>query len=549
MALLDGLPLDILLAVVKGLKKYNWHAPVFYEFLPVASVNTSLRRSLLPLLYRDLVFEFLRIWKSSIRHNASLARSAGCSKYAQRVTLLIDEYTDPDDIVKAVRDDMDAGSETKWPNLRSYAYIYTYENEHLEYEAPCSYSNVIKQLDKELPKLRQAFPVACKASSSIPPLVYHPPSVSLLTQLTSLCLEYDNKGIAANRLPPLFAPTLVDLTLEGVNPENVWNTFYDGHKNQTVVFVRLKRLDIRFRNPLYLRESGDLPHHLQDATSDELIKRSVWIAGAANGKPSCRIPLFPALRTIRCTGMAYNFHDFISRTQCHDSLESLYVNSGYAHFDFDVKLFKNLKAVEFNIPFPDTNEERTSSVNLYKSAFTSLLRTKTNMQRMVFRSTVRDTLFLVPPDIGCTNLRSLLLSVEVDFKSMLRLLSNLKYLVKLELDVTYTDFHNVNDGQEDMEKYIDELQPPQADYPPVSSTLRLFICRLNSPRVRRCYTAPYAFVLALHLPKLETMTLGVNHKGHADFFEALLDRFLEELSGSPYMNDGLLNAEVIPYFC
>ncbi|KAI8318133.1 hypothetical protein GQ54DRAFT_314775 [Martensiomyces pterosporus] len=125
--------------------------------------------------------------------------------------------------------------------------------------------------------------------------------------------------------------------------------------------------------------------------------------------------------------MACGFHDFISRTQCHDNLVSLYVNSGYTHFDFDVKLFKNLEAVEFNIPFPDTNEERTSSVNLYKSAFTSLLRAKTNMQRMVFRSTVRDTLFQVPPDIGCVNLCSLCLGVEVDFKSMLRLLSNLKY--------------------------------------------------------------------------------------------------------------------------
>ncbi|KAI8317970.1 hypothetical protein GQ54DRAFT_126591 [Martensiomyces pterosporus] len=245
--------------------------------------------------------------------------------------------------------------------------------------------------------------------------------------------------------------------------------------------------------------------------------------------------------------MAYSFHDFISRTQCHNSLVSLCVDNRCAHFGFDAKLFKNLESVRFSADVRDRNdEETTGSVDLYKSAFTSLLRTKTNIQTMDFTSGAHSTLFQVPPNIGCTNLRSLFLGVEVDFKSILRLLRNLKHLIELELDVDYTDVHDVNDRQEDMDKYIDELQPPQADYPPVSRTLRRFICRLYSPKGRRCYTAPYAFELALHLPKLETMTLGVDEED-GEFYEALLGRFIQKLSESPYMNDGLLNAEVTPY--
>ncbi|KAI8317969.1 hypothetical protein GQ54DRAFT_126559 [Martensiomyces pterosporus] len=240
MALLDELPLDILLAVVKWLKQEYWHEPVFYEFLPVASVSTSLRRSLLPLLYRDLVFESPVADNSNgelseaesnappkltirTRHNAALAHSAGCSEYVQRVSLFTNRYTDPDDIIRAVQDDMDAGSEIKWPNLRSYAYNYLHTHFGVD---SLSCSDIITQLDKELPWLRHASPAACEVSSSTTPLTYNPPSVSFSTQLTSLYLDCDKQGIDANRLPQLFAPTLVDLKLYGVNPENIWNAFY-----------------------------------------------------------------------------------------------------------------------------------------------------------------------------------------------------------------------------------------------------------------------------------------------------------------------------------
>ncbi|KAI8317941.1 hypothetical protein GQ54DRAFT_314975 [Martensiomyces pterosporus] len=243
--------------------------------------------------------------------------------------------------------------------------------------------------------------------------------------------------------------------------------------------------------------------------------------------------------------MAYDFHDFISRTQCHNSLVSLYVSNRYAHFDFDAELFKSLETVVFQATQQDREDEIASFVDLYKSAFTSLLRAKTNIQRMAFKAVVRDTTFQVPPDIGCTNLRWLFLGVEIDFKSMLRLLSNLKHLIELELNVDYHYFYRYGNGRVDTAEYVDELHPPQADYPPVSSTLRHFTCHLHNPRRRRCYTVAYAFELALHLPALECMTLGVDKEGDVVFFEALLGRFLEELSGSPYMNDGLLNAKVI----
>ncbi|KAI8317879.1 hypothetical protein GQ54DRAFT_315054 [Martensiomyces pterosporus] len=243
--------------------------------------------------------------------------------------------------------------------------------------------------------------------------------------------------------------------------------------------------------------------------------------------------------------MVYDFHDFISRTQCHNSLVSLYVRNIHVYFDFDAELFKNLETVVFFTFFRDTDEVRTGSVDLYKSAFTSLLRAKTNIQRMSFTMRERDTLFQVPPDIGCINLRSLVLGVEVDFKSMLRLLSNLKHLIELELDVNYANIHKFNNMRVDAAGYVDELQPPQAYYQPVSNTLRRFGCRLYSPWVRRCYTTSYAFELALHLPALECMVLSVDNSNAYDTTEALLGKFLEGLSGSPYMNDGLLNAKVV----
>ncbi|KAI8318994.1 hypothetical protein GQ54DRAFT_313985, partial [Martensiomyces pterosporus] len=344
MALLDELPLDILLAVVKWLKREHRHGSVFYELVPVASVSTSLRQLLLPLLYRDLVFE-----------------SPKPVDYELKPKPIPDNSDDPDDIVRAVRDDMDAGNETKWPNLRSYAY--NYPHKHFRFDHWFSCSDIIRKLDKELPKLRQASPVTCSVSSGITPFAYTPSSVSFLTQLTSLRLGCNIQRIDANHLPQLFAPTLVDVALYGVNPEKVWNLFYDGQED-----------------------------------------------------------------------MAYNLYDFISRTQCHNSLISLYVGNGSVYFEFDAELFKNLESVEFKTRFPDTNEEITGSVDLYKSAFTNLLCTKTNIQRIAFRSSACDALFQVPPDIGCVNLRSLLLGVEIDFKSMLRLLSNLKHLIELELN-------------------------------------------------------------------------------------------------------------------
>ncbi|KAI8318956.1 hypothetical protein GQ54DRAFT_299713 [Martensiomyces pterosporus] len=552
MALLDDLPLEILLAVVQLLKQKLWYEHEFCKLLPVAGVNTSLRQSLLPFLYRDLVFEFTG-FSDDPGYNATLTNSAGCSEYAQRVLLFVTKCTTLDDMVRAVRDDVDAGNETKWQNLRSYAYIHIHECWDTEDSFSCSDNGTIMQLNKVLPKLRQAPPVTCKVSSGITPLAYTPPSVSFLTQLTSLYLDCTSQGIDANRLPQLFAPTLVDLTLGYVNPENVWNIFYDGQESQTVVFARLKRLDIRFENPLYWEQNGDLPPHLQDATNDELTKRSVWAAGGASGEPGCQVPLFPVLRTLRCTNMVYDFHDFISHTQCHNSLVSLYVENAGVYFDFDAELFKSLETVEFITHFRNIDEEKTGSVDLYNSAFTSLLHAKTNIQRMAFRSRARDTLFQVPPDIGCVNLRSLCLGMEVDFKSMLRLLGNLKHLIKLELDVNYAYIYGYDFRRGDTAEDVDELQLPQAGCPPASSTLRRFTCYVYTSRERRCYTAWYAFKLALHLPALENMTLCVDKEGDVAFYEAMLGKFLEEMSGSPYMNDGLVNAKAtqrssIPWF-
>ncbi|KAI8318054.1 hypothetical protein GQ54DRAFT_115756 [Martensiomyces pterosporus] len=242
--------------------------------------------------------------------------------------------------------------------------------------------------------------------------------------------------------------------------------------------------------------------------------------------------------------MMYDFPDFISCTQCHNSLVSLYVGNGMAYFDFDAELFKALETVVFNTRLRDTDEESTGSVDLYKSAFTSLLSAKTNMQRMLFRSTVRDTLFQVPPDIGCTNLCSLVLGVEVDFQSMLRLLSSLKHLVELELSGDRKSTYRFEARRRDTFEDVDKLQPPPADCPPVSSTLRRFTCCLHTSRERRCYTACYAFELALYLPSLKSMTLGVFRRTGVDFYKTLLKMFIKRLSGSPCMNDGLLHAKV-----
>ncbi|KAI8318122.1 hypothetical protein GQ54DRAFT_300755 [Martensiomyces pterosporus] len=561
MVLLDELPLDILLAVVKGLKRRHWHELDFYELLPVASVNTSLRRSLLPLLYSDLLLEFPVIFNRNYklreaesngppkvmirtRHNAALAHSAGCSEYVQRVLLFVNERTALDDIVRAVRDDMDVGSETKWPNLCSYAC--NYDEECWDGEDWFSCSDIITQLDKELPRLRHASPGTCEVSSCITPLVYTPPSVSFLTQLTSLCLSCYNQGIDTNRLPQIFAPTLVNLTLRSINPEDIWNAFYDGHENQTVVFPRLKRLVLRFENPLCSKWGNGLPPHLQGATNSALAKRSVWAAGAASGKPGCRVPLFPVLRTLWCTDMTYNFRDFVSRTQCHNSLVSLYVSSAYVYFDFDVSLFKNLEAVVFDTSLQGTNKESAGSVDLYKSAFTSLLRTNTNMRRIAFRLSGCGTLFQVPSDIGCVNLHSLFLGVEIDFKSMLRLLKNLKHLIELELGGDRSFAPIFDDGRVDTAEDIDEVQPPHVDYLLVSSTLRRFTCYVHTSMERCCYTAAYALELALHLPALKSMTLGVLRKTAVPFYEALLNRFTQRLPRHSYMNDGLWNAKVVP---
>ncbi|KAI8317893.1 hypothetical protein GQ54DRAFT_301051, partial [Martensiomyces pterosporus] len=198
--------------------------------------------------------------------------------------------------------------------------------------------------------------------------------------------------------------------------------------------------------------------------------------------------------------MAYDFCDFISRSQCHNSLVSLCVDNHYVHFDFDFEPFKSLETVEFSANVTDRDNEYAGPMDLYKSAFASLLRAKTNVQRIEFTSGAYDELFQVPPDIGCINLRSLCLSVEVDFKSMLRLLSNLKHLVELELDVEGKPTYMSDDRRGDAAENTDNLLPPQADYPPVSSTLRHFTGHLWSPMGRYCHTVPYVFKLALHLP-------------------------------------------------
>ncbi|KAI8319006.1 hypothetical protein GQ54DRAFT_299686 [Martensiomyces pterosporus] len=438
---------------------------------------------------------------------------------------------------------MDAGSEIKWPNLRSYVWIYN--GLYFGVEESFSCLDITRQLDKELPKLRQASPVTRDVSSCITPLVYNPPSVSFLTQLTSLRLSCDYKGVDANCLPRVFAPTLVSLALDVVNTKNIWNIFCDGQEGQTVLFARLRHLDVTLGSSSKWRWDNDSPSHFQGATDGAPTKRSVWQAGAASGEPGCRVPLFPVLQTLRCTDMAYGFREFVSRTQCHNSLVLLDVSNRHLYFDFDAELFKSLETAVFNASLRDRDEGSADSVDLYKSAFTSLLRTKTNIQRMAFRSSARDMPFQVPPEIGCANLRSLFLGVEVEFKPMLRLLGSLKHIVELELDVDSDSTYVFGDGRGDAAEDADELQPPQADCPPVSNTLRHFTCRLCTPRVRCCYTASYALGLALHLPALESMSLTVRQQSDVAFYEAMLGRFLQKLSGSPYMNDGLLNAKVV----
>ncbi|KAI8317966.1 hypothetical protein GQ54DRAFT_126626 [Martensiomyces pterosporus] len=106
---------------------------------------------------------------------------------------------------------------------------------------------------------------------------------------------------------------------------------------------------------------------------------------------------------------------------------------------------------------------------------------------------------------------------------MLRLLSNLKYLVELELSGHREPTYEFDDRQVDRAEDADEFQLPQANYPPVSSTLRRFACCLHSPRMRCCYTAAYAFGLALHLPALKDMVLGVFRETDVDSHEAVLD--------------------------
>ncbi|KAI8318303.1 hypothetical protein GQ54DRAFT_300528 [Martensiomyces pterosporus] len=441
---------------------------------------------------------------------------------------------------------MDAGSETKWPHLRSYACNYSHYRFYDDDTLFCS--GIFRQLDKELPKPCQASLVVCKVSSGVAPLAYIPPSVSFLTQLTSLRLSCTIKCTDTNRFPQIFAPTLVQLTLDDADPESVWNIFYDGQEGQTVVFARLKRLVIVFADPPYWKQNDDLPPHLQGAISSALTKKSEWAAGATSGNTGCRVPLFPALRTLRCSNMVCDFCGFIYSILCHNSLVSLYVNNLSMHSAVDAEMVKSLEIIKLSAVSWNTDEESTGSAGLYKSAFASLLRTKTNVQRMTVKSCVRDILFQVPPDIGCTNLRLLYLGVEIDFKSMLRLLSNLKHLVELVLDVDYKFGYTLDDEQEDTDEYIDELQPSQAYYPPVSSTLRRFMCRLCTPRVRGCYTASYAFELALHLPALESMTLWVDEEDDMVLIEELLSMFIQEQSGSPYLNNGLLNATAFYYW-
>ncbi|KAI8318806.1 hypothetical protein GQ54DRAFT_341663 [Martensiomyces pterosporus] len=553
MALLDELPVDILLLVAKrlyeGFSKY-----IFYKLLPVASVNTRLRQRLLPLLYRDLIFEFPTVdgWdieefedrymelahagihdipkpKIQSRHNAFLAISAGCAKHVHRVTLFMDDFTKPRTVVRAVRDDMDAGCAEKWPELRSYSLKYRYEG--AGYEELDNFSYVIERLGKKLPVLRQASSATDNANPGIAPLSFNPPSASFLTQLTSLTLGGNSFIVDACYLPPLFAPTLVTLTLYVVNPENIWESFYDHPKRRTVVFARLKYLNVTFEySEFWIPNKGD-----EDAAN----KKSVWKAEYDGEKVCFREPLFPSLLTLRCDDMLYDFPDFISHTQCHDSLLSLHVENKYTYYDFDAELFENLETVEFSVRIGEMWAAECGPVERYKAAFTSLLRAKTNIQYMTFVSDVKHDIFKVPYVIGCTNLRSLYLGTEVDFTSLLRLLGKLKHLVNLVLNVGYYCYLS-GDGDAD-----DAVQLSQEGYTPVSCSLRRFTCRVGTPRQPQYYTTLYAVKLALHTPRLEVMTLKVDEMSDEKYVQDLLHVLTRDVSKSQHVNQGLSSAKVV----
>ncbi|KAI8318710.1 hypothetical protein GQ54DRAFT_306842 [Martensiomyces pterosporus] len=528
---------------------------MFRKLLPVASVNTRLRQRLLPMLYRDLIFKFPTVDEYDVddaheeymelaevgiydlpkpkiqsRHNAFLAISAGCAKHVQRVALFMDDFTDPGTVVRAVRDDMDAGCAEKWPELRSYSFSYEYEG--VEYGELDDFSYVIKQLDEELPVLRQASSATDNCSPGIAPPNFSPPSASFLTQLTSLALGGYSQIVDACYLPPLFAPTLVNLTLYVVNPENIWESFYDHPKRRTVVFARLKYLNVIFAcSEFWNPDEGD---------KDAAKKKSVWKIKHDCEKLRFRKPLFPSLLTLRCDDMLYDFPDFISRVQCHSSLLSLHVRNKYVYYDFDAELFENLETVEFSAHIGNEWPAERGSVERYKVAFTSLLHAKTNIQYMTFLSDVKHDIFKVPSVIGCAKLRSLYLGAEVDFTSLLRLLGKLKHLVDLVLDVGYYCYQR-SGGEAD-----DALQLSRGGYSPVSCSLRRFTCRVGTPRQPQYYTTPYAVKLALHAPGLEVMTLKVDRRFDEKYVQDLLYVLTRDVSKSPHMNQGLSRAKVVP---
>ncbi|KAJ1959209.1 hypothetical protein GGI12_004456 [Dipsacomyces acuminosporus] len=364
MALLDEIPADILLDVLEYLPK-DQGDPRFYSLQRLAGTSSKLRQCLLPLLYKDVLFECEIVSVDSngdhieehdtaesegsqeinrIRHNAYLAQSADGPGYAHRVLMLVNEFADPDEIVRIVRDEMDVGNAAKWPNLRSYAYIYSHR--HVSAGHSYSTSQVAKRLEKELPVLKQA-PIISGSIAAFSPSL----PASFLAQLTSLTLSCDNQGIDANYLPKFFAPTLVRLKFVCVRPENIWNIFYDGQNKRSVVFANLRRLDIAFENPRRWEEDymdhDELPSSKGNLIDRDLAKMSLWTTKTLGKLADYRIPSFPQLESFRCDNLIYSFRELASHIQCQSSLRNLYVANRHLYFDFDPSRFENLERVEF----------------------------------------------------------------------------------------------------------------------------------------------------------------------------------------------------------
>ncbi|KAJ1963488.1 hypothetical protein GGI12_002020 [Dipsacomyces acuminosporus] len=476
---------------------------------------------------------------SRIRHNSSLAQSASGSEFAHRVLLLVNEFADPDEIVRVVRDEMDVANEAKWPNLRSYAYIY--KHRHRNAGESFSTSQVAKQLGRLLPVLNQA-PTLPEWKS-----VFSASSASFLTQLTSLTLGCSSQGIDANYLPKFFAPTLVSLDLFSVRPENIWNIFYDGQDKQTVVFASLKRLTVLFENPREWSEDeldhDNLISYTTDLLDKDLARMSLWTPETLGNMINYCVPSFPQLESLHCQDLLYSFRDFVSQVQCQNTLRHLYVHNYHKYFDFDPSGFSRLELVEFRSYHRGWDGDDSTSSPHHAFAFGNLLSSKSNIRKLIFHSFARDLVFKAPSALGCTKLHWLQLRIEVDFNSMLRIVRQLPGLYHLDLGVGnayFTDRNSEHDEPESEDiSSFGEFGNKQA-----STSLRRFICCVGRSSLVQFYTTAYVTALALHLPSLAKIYLCVDHKEDSVHVRSRLDGYISRLSASPNMNENLLSARV-----